>query len=151
MKIRKATIRDIDAITELFQEYDLYEKSLNRKRKVDSYKSIRKQALFYFKKPTFIFFVIEKDGKIIGVQDLDVRKRGKESLGVLHTMVITKKERGKGYGDKLFKEAIKYLKSKKCVSVSSLVEAYNKPAQKYWKKQGFSLYGPVYRMNKRLK
>lgn len=151
MKIRKATIKDLDAISKLFLEYDIYEKSLDKKRKVDSFNKIKKQTAKYLKNPDFVFLVIEENKEVLGVQSLDVRKRGKDNLGTLHTMIITKKVRGKGYGHKLFKAAIKYFKSKKCVSVSSLVEASNKPAQKYWKRQGFSLYGPVYRMNMRLK
>lgn len=138
MKIRKATKIDMNEISKLNHEYGKYENELDKEVHNSSLKDIKKQDLKYFKLGT-IYFLIEEDKKVIGSLSINVDKRGKENVGVLHTLIITKEARGKGYGARLVNYAFDYFKKHKCIRVKTFIHFANKNAQIFWKKQGFEL------------
>lgn len=138
MKIRKATKKDLDEISKLNYEYGEYENELDKNVKNSSLKDIKKQDLKYFKLGT-IYFLIEENKKVIGSLSINLDKRGKENVGVLHTLIITKEARGKGYGFRLVNYAFDYFKKHNCRRVRTFIHFANKNAQEFWKKQGFEL------------
>jgi len=138
IKIREATKRDFNSISKLNYEYGEYEKGLDNKIHNSSLKDIKKQDLNHFIDGT-TYFLIEKNKKLIGVLSINIDKRGIDNIGVLHTLIITKEERGKGYGSKLAEFAYNYLKNNKCRRVRTFIHFANKNAQEFWKKQGFEL------------
>lgn len=138
MIIRKATIEDLGKIAELFGEYGHYENDLDRNVKASSINEIKKSERNYFELGT-IYFIIEEKGGILGCLNVNIDKRGKEKVGVLHTLIITKEARGKGYGSKIVKYAFDYFKKKGCRRAKTFVHFANKNAQKFWKGKGFEL------------
>ncbi|MBU0467397.1 MAG: GNAT family N-acetyltransferase [Nanoarchaeota archaeon] len=138
MKIRKATIKDLGAIAKLFCEYTRYEHNLDKKVKLEKLANIKKEERKHIKTGT-IYFVVEKDKEIIGCLNATIDRRGKSNIGVIHNLVITKKFRGKGYGDALVKYVKNYLKKQGCERARTFVFLNNKKAKKFWTKRGFNL------------
>lgn len=138
MKIRKATKRDLNEIAKLSCEYGKYENTLDKNVEAPSLKK-SKELDEHFMKLGTIYFVVEENGKIKGVQSVNIRKQGKEKKGVLHTTIITKDARGKGYGDALVKHAINFFKKQGCKRLDTFVHFKNKGAKKFWEKQGFEM------------
>lgn len=136
MIIRKATQGDLKEIAKLFLEYGKYENSLNNEVSTGSLKQIIKEEKEHMKLGTE-YFVVEENKKILGVLNMNVDKRGKEKIGVLHTLMITKEARSKGYGKELVGYALKYFKKKGCRRVRTFIHISNKNALCFWKKQGF--------------
>ena len=136
MKIRKATKKDMNKICELMQEYGKYENSLDNHVKFDSLKNIKKQEEKHMCLGT-IYILAEENGIIGGVLNINVDKRGKENIGVLHTLIVTKEARGKGIGRNLVNYAYNYFKKKGCKRVRTFIHLKNKNAFSFWKKQGF--------------
>jgi N-acetylglutamate synthase-like GNAT family acetyltransferase len=137
MRIRKATKKDLGAISKLFLEYENYEHNLDKSLEVSSLKKEKEQNKKYMDLGTS-YFVIEDKGEILGALDINIDKRGKENVGVLHTLIVTSKARGKGYGDKLIKHALNYFKSKGCKRARTFVHFKNKNGYSFWKKYGFN-------------
>ncbi len=138
MKIRKATKRDLKEIAELSYEYGKYENSLDKNVEAPALKRCRELDEYFMKLGT-IYFVIEEEGKIMGVQSVNIRKQGKEKKGVLHTTIITKDARRKSYGKALVNYAIRFFKKKGCLRLDTFVHYKNKNAKKFWEKQGFEM------------
>jgi ribosomal protein S18 acetylase RimI-like enzyme len=150
MKIRKATIKDLDEITRLSIEYDEYEYKLNKKVKVDSFNEVKRVTKEHLANPKFIFFVAELDNKIVGWIAIDVRCVGNKKQGVFHTIRVTKSARGKNIGTLLLNKAMNHFKEKKCSSVRSFVHLNNKKALNWYKRLGFEAEGG-YTITKKLK
>lgn len=138
MKIRKATIEDLKDIAELFLEYDKYEHNLDRNVKLLSLKEIIKSEKEHMKLGTE-YILAEEDNKILGALNLNIDERGKEKIGVLHTLIVRKDSRGRGIGNQLVKYAFAYFKKKGCKRVKTFIHAANKNAKVFWEKQGFNL------------
>lgn len=87
----------------------------------------------------FYPFTLEDDGKIIG--HLILRNPGEDAEVIrLGFIIVDKKMRGKGYGKKLIKEAIKYAKEELGAKEINLgVFTANDSAFKYYKSVGFNV------------
>ena len=138
MKIRKATKKDLNEIAKLSYEYGKYENSLDKNVEAPSLKKSKELDAHFMKLGT-IYFVVEENGKIKGVQSINIRKQGKEKKGVLHTTIITRDARGKRYGDALVKHATDFFKKQGCKRLDTFVHFKNKGAKKFWEKQGFEM------------
>lgn len=138
MKIRLATKKDLNAIAELFYEYGEYEHSLDKNVETPKLKEEMEQIKEHMKSGTKCI-LLEEEGKVSGVLNFDIDKRGKEKVGVLHTLIVTKNSRGKGYGKALTDYALNYFKKKGCIKVRTFIHYANKNAQEFWKKNGFRL------------
>lgn len=141
MKIRKATKNDLDEIAKLSYEYGKYENSLDKNVEAPSLKKSKELDKNFMELGT-LYFVVEESGKIKGVQSVNIRKQGKEKKGVLHTTIIVKDARGRGYGKALVKHAMDFFKKQGCKRLDTFVHFKNKGAKKFWEKQGFKMeYG----------
>lgn len=138
MKIRKATKKDIEEISKLLYEYTEYEHKLDKNVKAESLSKIKKEELEHFKLGT-IYFIIEEESRVIGCINISIDKRGKGKIGVIHNLIITENERGKGYGDKLVKYTLNYLKKHGCSRARTFVYLNNKKSKDFWTKRGFDL------------
>ncbi|VVB79508.1 Acetyltransferase (GNAT) family protein [uncultured archaeon] len=136
MIIRKATKKDLKNIAELFLEYGKYENSLNKEVEAGSLKQIIKEEKEHMGLGTE-YFVVEENKKVLGVLNINVDRRGKEKVGVLHTLIIKKEARNKGYGKQLVDYALIYFKKKNCKRARTFIHISNKNALGFWKKQGF--------------
>lgn len=137
--IREATQKDLNSLISLYKEYDSYENNLDKNVSVDSNSEIRKRTIRFFKTNEVKIFVIEENREILGLIDFGVKKSGKQKIGVIHNLIISKKTRGKGYGSKLTDFVLNYFKKVKCNKVGSFVRANNLKAQEFWKKKGFEV------------
>jgi N-acetylglutamate synthase-like GNAT family acetyltransferase len=149
MKIQKATIKDLKEIAKLFLEYDKYECRLDKNMKKSSLNAVEKDEKEHFKLGTE-YLIIKEEDNIIGALNINIDKRGKEKIGILHTLIITKKARGQGYGNKLVDYALNYFKKQKCRRVKTFIHIANKNALDFWKNQGFNVE-EGYTASKRLK
>ena len=149
MKIRRATIKDIDEISRLFYEYGKYEHKLNKNVKVGSFAEIKKEGRVWFDLGTR-YFLAEVDGKVVGSIAFNFGKIGKERIGVIHTIIVLEKFRGRGIGNEMVNKVINYFREKKCRRVKSFVHIGNKESYKFWKKQGF-IAEEGYAINRMLK
>ena len=136
MKIRKATIKDLGEIAKLFLEYGELEHKLDKNVRKESLKDILKIEKEHMKLGTE-YFIVEENDNLLGVINTNIDKRGKEKIGVFHTIIITKEARGKGYGKKLLKHVSNYFKKKGCLRVRTFIHKANKNALNFWIKQGF--------------
>jgi N-acetylglutamate synthase-like GNAT family acetyltransferase len=138
MIIRKATKKDLKDIAKLFLEYGEYENSLDKNVKIESFRKIILTEKQHMKLGTE-YFILEDNSEVLGVLNLNIDLRGREKIGVLHTLIITKKARDRGYGKKLVKYAFKYFKKKGCKRVRTFIHIANKNALGFWKKGGFQV------------
>jgi N-acetylglutamate synthase-like GNAT family acetyltransferase len=139
MKIRKATKKDLKEITELSYEYGQFENKLDKNIEIEKdLKKLQKIQEKWMCLGTKYILAQEKD-EILGVLSFNIDKRGKEKIGILHTLIVTKEARGKGYGGELVKYALNYFKENRCTRVRTFAHFANKNAQKFWKSKGFEL------------
>jgi N-acetylglutamate synthase-like GNAT family acetyltransferase len=144
MKIRNATIKDVKEIVKLSLEYGRYEENLNKDIKVKNLKAIEKQEKKWIKLGTKYIFA-EKDNEILGMVAFNLGKIGKEKIGIIHTVIVREKARGKGVGDKLINYVLNYFKKNNCKRVKGFVHIKNKNALKFWtehkfeKEKGFAI------------
>jgi len=138
MIIRKATKKDLNKIAELFLEYDKLEHKLDRNVKLFSLKETENSEREHMKLGTE-YLLAEEDKEVLGVLNMNIDKRGKEKMGVLHTLIVTEQSRGKGVGKKLVKQAFDYFKKNGCRRVKTFIHKMNENAKGFWEKQGFHL------------
>ncbi len=121
LKVRPAREDDIDRIFEIetlsFKEP--YPKSL---------------LYIYLKLTPELFFVIEKEGKVLGYIIGLVRL---DKLGHIISLAVDPKERRKGYGTLLLKKLLKKFKELGVRKVRLEVRVSNKAAINLYKKHGF--------------
>ncbi len=144
MKIRKATSKDIKKINEiglegLFQEHPLQNPENKKKIKQDveddfefHKKTIKKNLLD--RKQSWI--VVEEKGIVVGFGSAYIKK----NKGVIESVYINKKFQKEGYGKKLMKHLIRWLKSKKVKHIESNFLSKNIPSLKLHEKLGFKSY-----------
>lgn len=146
--IRKANIRDLGDILslnlDLFKrEYREYDKRLNLKW---TYGKVGKS---YFKKRVSgkngFVLVAEDAGEIIGylcgsVQKCPYDYRIIRRFAELENMIVNKKFRGKGIGEKLVQKFLKWCKDEKVnvISVNSSIQ--NEKGIAFYRKMGFKDY-----------
>lgn len=136
MIIRKATKKDINEIARLFQEYGELEHGLDKNVKTENLNEIIKTEKKHMTLGTE-YLIAEQDNKALGVLNINISLMGKEKIGVLHTLIITKDARGAGMGTRLVKYALNYFKKNGCSRVRTFIHISNKNALGFWKKQGF--------------
>ncbi|HDN85683.1 MAG TPA: ribosomal-protein-alanine N-acetyltransferase [Candidatus Omnitrophica bacterium] len=123
LKVRPAREDDIDRIFEIetlsFKEP--YPKSL---------------LYIYLKLTPELFFVIEKEGKVLGYIIGLVRL---DKLGHIISLAVDPKERRKGYGTLLLKKLLKKFKELGVRKVRLEVRVSNKAAINLYKKHGFKI------------
>lgn len=155
MKIRKATMKDIDQIVELSKElcvdHERYSKYYALRKNKKEVKRLHKK---YFgeniRKRTSIFLVVEDNTKLVGYAMGKIAKDPPimriVNHGELAEIYVQSRYRGKRLGSKLIQEILKWFKKRKLKRVVVLVDAKNKIAKKAYKKLGFQEHQEKYHM-----
>jgi len=147
--IRKATMKDLDVLTELDLGYQKYENSLDKRIKVSTWKETKDVNKKFMKLGT-LYFIAEENGISLGFIDINFRLQGQERTGVIHTLFVKKEARGKGIGRKLAQYVLKLFKKNKCTRIASFSHIANKNAQSFWRRNGFDLEEGFY-LSRRIK
>ncbi|MBS3072452.1 GNAT family N-acetyltransferase [Candidatus Pacearchaeota archaeon] len=143
--IRKAIVKDIEKINEIysegaFQEYSYHHGKKSEREIRDSVneeinnhkKKIRRDL--QAKKQYWV--VLEDKGKVIGFGSVYLWS----NKGVVGSVYISKNYQNKGYGTKILKYLTNWMKSKKVKRIESNLLVGNVPSIKLHKKLGFEPY-----------
>lgn len=129
MNIRKGTQTDLPEILKLIEELAEYEKA------PDEVEAIVGEMNNWYKEGVFDFFVLEKDKQIIGLALYYYKySTWKGKCIFLEDIIVTEKERGKGYGKLLFNEVAAVAKEEKVRRMEWQVLEWNTPAIEFYKK-----------------
>ncbi|MFH1586769.1 MAG: GNAT family N-acetyltransferase [Candidatus Diapherotrites archaeon] len=147
IKMRRAKLSDIDAISELavklmngHSKYDLFFYSLKKTAINEFRKYFRKNI----KSRNWLVVIAESGGEIAAYALAAIERRspiyriGKRC--VLHDIYVDDKIRGRGIGRNLFMEVVQFAKKKKIRLLQVKVDEKNKAAIKVYRKFGFKDY-----------
>lgn len=131
INLRQGLEKDLPQVLELIKELATYEKmpeevevSLNEM-----------QNWGFGKNKIFDFFVLEKESKIIGMAVYYYKySTWKGKCLFLEDIIVTEKERNKGYGKLLFNEVVKVAKIQRVRRIEWQVLEWNTPAIEFYKK-----------------
>ncbi len=141
MKIRNATITDIDQINTLWLESAKYHQKFDKEMYSNiSKKDIQEHSesiIKSIKDPTRSIIVITQESNVIGYILGIIIKRKKEKTGILADMMITKKFQRKGLGSILIKNILNFFKKKNCTKSTLNVFENNIIAINAYTKFGF--------------
>ncbi len=133
IKTRKAIPEDMGAVLELIQELAIFEKEPDAVKvsEVDL-----KEAGFG-ENPMFTCFVAENEQGIMGMALIYFRFSTWVGKTVhLEDLMVREEMRGKGVGNLLFKEVMKYALEHKVKRVNWMVLGWNKGAIKFYERSG---------------
>jgi len=143
MKIRKATLKDLEEIDKIYVEGSLYEGRLqfpkvSKKEMVKELNKARRDRLISFRRELkdkkHFWIVAIENNNIIGIGNAWIKSK---DTGMIGQVFITKRFRGKGFGTAIMKNLIKWLKGKKKKYIESGIYWNNKPSIKFHEKLGF--------------
>ena len=136
LKPRKGLKRDIPGALKLVKELAVFEKA---PKEVEV--NLRQMTDWGFgKNKIFDFFVIEKDGNIVGMALYYYKySTWKGKCLFLEDIIVTQKERKNGYGKLLFNEIVKVAKKQKVKRLEWQVLEWNKDAIGFYKKYAAEL------------
>ncbi|MEK6873504.1 MAG: GNAT family N-acetyltransferase [Nanoarchaeota archaeon] len=143
--IRKANIKDIKRINEIyfdgaFQEYNFQynKKSEKEKRKYidEEIKNHKKKIRKDLQAKKQHWVVLEINGKVIGFGSAYLWS----NKGVVESVYIDKNYQKKGYGTQILKYLINWMKLKKVKHIESNILTENIPSIKLHEKLGFKPY-----------
>jgi len=136
--IRVGTEGDIPRVLELVRELAIFEKAPNEVEVTVS----EMTSWGFGKDKIFDFFVLEKDGIIVGIAVYYYKySTWKGKCLFLEDIIVTEKERKNGYGKLLFNEVVKVAKAKKVRRMEWQVLDWNTPAIEFYKKYKSNLDG----------
>ena len=145
MRIRKATIKDLDAYLKLEKESLEHFMQLtndegwkfNKKKLVEDFEKTltsRKSKIYF----------IEIDDKIIGHMSTHIENNQFRSVGYLDYLFIRENYRGKGYGRLMTKKFMELSKKAGVKKIGLGTRIENKKAQKLYESLGFKKIGINY-------
>lgn len=143
MKIRKATLKDLARIDEIYVEGSIdeseYQFSSNKlkevKKDLKKYQFVRRQGFRkYMKSKKHYWIVAEEDKNILGFGEAWIKNK---DTGVTESVHVDRRYRKEGVGKRIMKEMIKWLKKQKLKHIESSCYANNKPSLEMHKKLGF--------------
>lgn len=151
MKIRKATIKDIEGIKLVYEDYEKASRSYlpkkylglrNKKKPIQ--KNLIKSLSQDIKRKDGLFLVAEHDGMIVGyiygmIRPDDHVYFKPAKTGELNDIAVKEEFRGRGISSKLWNELHKWFKIKKCKLIT-LGTNSNNTAQEIYKKWGFEVF-----------
>lgn len=143
MKIRKATKKDLDILTDFWYEEEKLHKKFDKTANLrkDAKKRIYNFLKSNIQKDTYAAFIAEDKNKVIGVLQGKIKKgyfvNDIDYVGHYSTIFVKKEYRQKGIAKALFKAMAKWFKSKNIKLVDLYVHSKNKAALNAWKKLGF--------------
>lgn len=133
MNILKATLNDIDALTELF---DLYRLFYQQKSDLDGAKTFIKERL---RNEESVIFMAYHESDPIGFVQLypSFSSVSMKRTWVLNDLYVKESGRGKGFGENLIKTAIAFAKETDAKGLLLETGADNLTAQRLYEKMGF--------------
>jgi|ETNmetMinimDraft_2_1059921.scaffolds.fasta_scaffold19893_2 ribosomal protein S18 acetylase RimI-like enzyme len=143
MKIRKATIMDIDILTDFWYQEEKYNKKFvkNPPLKNNAKKLISVYLKKHIKKNNYIAFIASDNDKNIGAIHGQILKGyfiyTANKVGHLGTSFVKKEYRRRGVAKLLHNRLISWFKSKKIDYVDLYVYPKNKITLSTWNKFGF--------------
>ena len=144
VKIRKATIKDLDKVLELNhmlfrREYDEYDNLLD----MDWTYSVKGKKYFRDSliNENYCVFVAEDSGVVVGYLSGEITK-GEEyrilpKMAELGSLFVLAEYRSKGMGKKLYDDFVKWAKSKDVKRIRVEASPDNAKGIKYYEKMGF--------------
>lgn len=147
--IRKSKITDLNEFIFMKGEYIKYFMKISGEKSYMSNKQIKKEFLDTLKKRNSNIYILEINKEICGFMKLNIIKNRIRSFSYLEDLFVKFDNRGKGYGNLLFKEFIKISKNKKVEKMGLGTRVENKRAISMNKKYGFKIIG--YNFGKKLK
>jgi GNAT superfamily N-acetyltransferase len=144
MIIRKAKLKEINEISELFSKISKYHQKLNPKifdLKKDLGPKYKKHVTNSIHSKNSLLLVAEENNKIVGMCLADLGSRPPvfkvRKIGNLSDAYVLPAYRKKGISKAFLEESFKWFKSKGIKRVEAGVYFDNKVARETWKKQGF--------------
>jgi len=156
MKIRKAKEEDLKEIDKIYVEGSIDEGRLQFpkvaiKKMVKDLKKFKKVRIKGWEKELNskknYWIVLENNNIILGFGNAEIKKNYNPKEGMLTMVYIDRKFRRKGFGKKIVKELILWLKKKKIKYIEAGFYYNNKPSIKMHKKLGFKPISLKMRLN----
>ena len=145
-KIRRAVLKDVDAIVELNKQLADYHRKIDKYYKPSSKtrKGFRKYLLEIIRKRCVRILVAEVDNRVVGYF-IGIIEKAKpfltpKKIGKISDAFVEKKYRRFGIGKSMFDELIKWFKRNKIKYVELSVDSRNRIGIKAWHKFGFKEY-----------
>ena len=144
MRIRKATVKDLDALAELWHEEEKLHKRFGKHAKM---RKNAKKLIYNFlksniKKSYYAAFIAEDKGKAIGALNCQIQKwhfvNDVGLYGYCSTIFVKESYRNKGVAKRLFNRMNLWFKSKKIKVTALFVHSKNRSALKAWRSLGFN-------------
>jgi len=133
MSILKATLDDLDSLTELF---DLYRMFYQQKSNINGAKAFIKDRLS--NEESVIFIAFDENNPIGFVQLYpSFSSVSMKRTWVLNDLYVIESVRGKGFGEKLIKKAITFVGETGAKGVLLETNIENVPAKRLYEKVGF--------------
>lgn len=138
MKIRIATLEDVDKLVDIYSEWSKFKDVLPTALiESDTYDDLKKY--FDGSNTTRIYLLaIDESGISLGACYIDTSFLDLNNVR-LGDMMIKEKYRGKGVGSKLVEEVISYARNKNVKKIWLWTQEELKPATQLYKKMGFIL------------
>ncbi|MEH7124238.1 GNAT family N-acetyltransferase [Bacillus sp. JJ1532] len=134
MKIVKATLNDLESVTELF---DLYRIFYKQKSDIEGARDFIQGRLT--SEDSVIFIALEGENAVGFIQLYpSFSSVGMKRIWILNDLYVKESVRGKGFGEKLMKKAIEFAKDTEAKGVLLETAADNLGAQKLYEKVGFT-------------
>ena len=143
MKIRKATLKDLKRIDEIYVEgsidegkYQFPNVSLKEMNKdLAKHQNSRRQGFRrYMRSKKHYWIVAEEHNEILGFGQAWIKNK---NTGITESVYVDKRFRKRSFGKKIMKELIKWLKKQKLKHIESSCFIKNKPSTKLHEKLGF--------------
>ncbi len=150
--IREAQKKDAKEIVSLLKQVIDYHCEFDKNYKPFSdYKNMRKNIMSRMVRRDTKIFVAESGGKIIGYCEGVIEKAPGSTIfkkmGSIDTLIVTKKHRKKGAGEKLASALMKWFREKKIKYAELNVDSLNVLGIRFWNSCGFSGYRVKMRKN----
>jgi len=153
LKIRKATLNDIEAIVKLNEQLANYHRKIDKYYKPGSEKrkSFKKYILKIIKKRNAKILVAEIDNQIVGCFIGTIEKAKPsvvpKKIGRISGAFVKEKYRKCGIGKRMFNELIRWFMKNKIKHIEISVHSKNKIAIKVWQKFGFKEFTKKMRLD----
>ena len=133
MSIRKATINDLDSLTELFNSYRLF---YQQESDIPGAKSFIKERLL---NEDSVVFIAYEEGKAVGFVQLypTFSSVSMKRSWILNDLYVNASARKKGFGEKLLQKAIEFAEETGAKGLSLETGHDNVTAQSLYEKIGF--------------
>ncbi|MFH1744973.1 MAG: GNAT family N-acetyltransferase [bacterium] len=141
-KIKKAKKEDIPNILKLVEKIVDYHCEIDKYYKpYKSYDKLEEHLEKTIKDKNQKIIVAEENSEIIGYFVVGIEKAANytvaKNIGIIDSAFIKKEYRNKGIGQKLFGQALEYLKSRKIKHIELDVDARNDLGINFWKENKF--------------